>query len=79
MGLLNDWWNRLTGRATKPAPTPGRRPATKPQSQASSGGLSLAEDPPKQQPRRHRSAGFDPYESDAGEAKPHAWERIDHD
>lgn len=80
MGMLRDWWSSLTGHATKPAAAPARRPAAKkPQSPAGDDALSLAEDPPKQPERRHGSAGFDPYASDAGYAKPHSWERIDHD
>ena len=80
MGMLKRWWRSLTGRATKPAGTPVPRPAAKkPPAQAGDEALSLAEDPPKQPKRRHGRAGFDPYASDAGYAKPHSWERIEHD
>ena len=80
MGMLRDWWSSLTGRATTPVAAPVHRPAAnKPPRPAGDDGLSLAEDPPQQQQRRHGRAGFDPYASDAGYAKPHSWERIDHD
>jgi hypothetical protein len=34
---------------------------------------------PRHGPSRVGEAGFDPYASDAGYAKPHSWERVDHD
>lgn len=41
--------------------------------------LRLA-DEPAPDPARHRSpTGFDPYSSDGGFAKPHAWERTERD
>jgi hypothetical protein len=42
-------------------------------------GLSLADEPAPKKPGRSGAAGFDPYASDAGYAKPHSWERVDHD
>lgn len=77
MGRLHDWWQRLTGTAPT-APEPRRPPATagpKP----SSGDLELADDAAQSRPSRLGEAGFDPYSSDAGYAKPHSWERVDHD
>jgi hypothetical protein len=81
MRRLRDWWERMTGRTPaaaesrdEPAPKgPGRTDAK------ASGELSLADGPPKQKPSRTGQSGFDPYSSDAGFAKPHSWERVDHD
>jgi len=81
MGRLRDWWNRVTGR--NPATTElrhGRAPEA--HSQAASeppGGLSLANGPRQQRNSKTGQSGFDPYSSDAGFAKPHSWERVDHD
>jgi hypothetical protein len=41
--------------------------------------LSVVDEPPKQKDSRTGASGFDPYSSDAGYAKPHSWERVDHD
>jgi len=81
MGRLRDWWDRVTGRAdttpgTPQRPTPqavARPDSTRP------GELSLADEPPTQKESRTGQPGFDPYSSDAGYAKPHSWERVDHD
>jgi len=78
MGRVHDWWRSLTGQAAKPAgaspPDPRTHRSTKP-----SAGLELVDEVPQCQPSRVGGAGFDPYASDAGYAKPHSWERIDHD
>ena len=81
MGRLRDWWNRVTGRPPAAedlrggrAPQAHARTAPKPP-----GELSLADETPQQKASRTGQSGFDPYSSDAGYAKPHSWERIDHD
>jgi hypothetical protein len=81
MGRLRDWWDRVTGRAPaaaelrqERAPQASARTDPKP-----SAGLSLVDEPPKQKTSRTGQPGFDPYSSDAGYAKPHSWERVDHD
>lgn len=81
MGRLRDWWDRMTGRI--PAAT-NARPEEAAQARARQdsgppGELSLAGEPPKPKGSRTGQAGFDPYSSDAGYAKPHSWERVDHD
>ena len=81
MGRLRDWWDRVTGRAPAAA---GLRHERATQAHARTdprppGELSLADEPPQQKTPRTGQAGFDPYSSDAGYAKPHSWERIDHD
>lgn len=85
---LQRWWDDLLGRprwyrdadgtTTKSGLKPARQPRGPP------AGLSLTDEPavPSRAPRRaaaSRSAGIDPYANDAGFAKPHSWERIDHD
>lgn len=81
MGRLRDWWDRVTGRAPAAAgvrhertPKGPARPDAKPP-----GELSLADEPPKRKTSKTGQSGFDPYSSDAGYAKPHSWERVDHD
>jgi len=78
MGRVHDWWRSLTVQAAKPAeasqPDPRARRSPKP-----SASLELVDEVPQRQPSRVGGAGFDPYASDAGYAKPHSWERIDHD
>lgn len=81
MGRLQTWWQRLTGAR----PEPDRKSAPKPVSVA----VAKADDAsqleivdsvdPRKRPSRVGEVGFDPYSSDAGYAKPHSWERIDHD
>jgi hypothetical protein len=41
--------------------------------------LAVTDDAPAHKPSRVGEAGIDPYASDAGYQKPHAWERLDHD
>ncbi len=81
MGRLSDWWDRVTGRA--PAPVEARHPrvpkAHDGTDSRSPGELSVVDEPPKQKAPRTGEPGFDPYSSDAGYAKPHSWERVDHD
>ena len=81
MGRLRDWWDRVTGRA--PATTELRHERSpKAHAQADPnppGELSLADEATKQKSARTGPSGFDPYSSDAGYAKPHSWERVDHD
>ena len=81
MGRLRDWWDRVTGRAPaatesryKRAPKAHAHPDPK-----APGELSLTDEPPKQRTPKTGQSGFDPYSSDAGYAKPHSWERVDHD
>jgi len=81
MGRLRDWWDRVTGRAPAAAESrqeraPGVRARTDPKPP---GELSVVDEPPKQKASRTGASGFDPYSSDAGYAKPHSWERVDHD
>ena len=82
MSRLGDWWRRVTGRAEAQVPPlrPVARPA-KPAMPAKPVGsdLELADDTAPKRPARGGAAGFDPYSSDAGYAKPHSWERVDHD
>jgi hypothetical protein len=76
MGRLRDWWVRLTGQAVAPTEPPQQ---PRPRAAPGDDGLKLADDLPKPRPSRTAAAGFDPYSSDAGYAKPHSWERVDHD
>jgi hypothetical protein len=78
MGLLRNWWGRPKGRRAGPTPSSRRAPPESGPGRAA-GGLELADDRPAGQPARAGRAGFDPYASDAGYAKPHTWERVDHD
>jgi hypothetical protein len=71
MATMRPRWHRLAGRGTADrSPAPGA-PETP--------GLELADAPEARKPSRVGAAGFDPYSSDAGYAKPHCWERVDHD
>lgn len=81
MGRLRDWWDRLRGADDEPPHAAGRpkRPVQPSSPAQSSDGLQLAEAPGAARPSRQGEAGFDPYGNDAGFAKPHSWERIDHD
>lgn len=77
MQLLRSWWRRLTGRSGARPATPARIRSSK--TPDADPGLTLADDPPPGRRSSTGAAGFDPYSSDAGFAKPHSWERIDHD
>lgn len=75
---------RKSDSPTKPA-QPGAPPRAKTElslaqsPQPGSGELRL-DDAPRAPPARPAvQEGFDPYSSDAGFARPHAWERVDHD
>jgi hypothetical protein len=77
MGTVRDWWQKLTGQ--KPAQgTAAPKPAAAHET-PDAPGLQLTAAPEPKQPARVGAAGFDPYSSDAGFAKPHSWERVDHD
>jgi hypothetical protein len=76
MGNLRAWWQKLTGKADAaavPAPNRARSSAPPPD------GLQLVDEPERTESGRAGAAGVDPYSSDAGYAKPHSWERVDHD
>ena len=78
MARLDELWHRLTGKdQVAQAPAGRRRPRTARPSEPST--LAQAEYPPAHKQPRVGEAGFDPYSSDAGYQKPHAWERLDHD
>lgn len=78
MGTVRTWWRKLLGKEEKAAAAaPVARPAKPKETKAS--GLELADGPAPKGPSRTGAAGFDPYSSDAGFAKPHSWERVDHD
>jgi hypothetical protein len=86
VSVLARWWQRLTGRDSPansaPArPTPQPRPAAgSPKTPAAKPeGLELADTPQPKKPGRVGAAGFDPYSSDGGYAKPGTWDRVDHD
>ncbi len=76
MAIVRPWWYKLAGgstadrRAAEPSPIPAA-PQTP--------GLELADAPEVKKPARVGATGFDPYSSDAGYAKVHSWERVDHD
>ncbi len=78
MGTVRDWWQRLTGRASA-APEPVTTPRPPAPKAAKTSGIELTDPPDAKRPSRVGAAGFDPYSSDAGFAKPHSWERVDHD
>ncbi len=77
MGTVRDWWRRLMGREAEPTAPPVKPPA--PAKSPGASGLQLSDAPGDKKPSRVGAAGFDPYSSDAGYAKPHSWERVDHD
>jgi hypothetical protein len=86
MSRVGDWWRRLLGRPAKPTAssrpaTPRRSPAAAPKTPAPAepGELTLAEGPPARKKPRVGAAGFDPYSTDGGYAKPGGWDRVDHD
>lgn len=86
MALLRMWRQR---RRRSDSPTMARRPSAPPQAPsdltlaqtplAGDDELRLDEEPGSPAPRPAGERGFDPYSSDAGFARPHAWERVDHD
>ena len=78
MGRLRDWWQRLARAPAQPK-APPRAATPRPTPRPASEGLELVDDPPTRRPSRAGAAGFDPYASDAGFAKPHSWERVDHE
>jgi hypothetical protein len=41
--------------------------------------LGLADEPAQDPVRRHDRTGFDPYSSDGGFGRAHAWERVERD
>ena len=81
MGRFTQWWQRLRGGG-QPARVVGtKRRAAPPGAPAETDGeLEIAPDPrPVRRASKMAAAGFDPYSSDGGYAKPHSWERVDHD
>jgi hypothetical protein len=84
-GRLHRWWERLRGRDEPVVARPARRPAAaRPLGQVtptSPGGelrLTVEDEPGAAAGGRSlREAGFDPYASDGGHAKPRAWDRVD--
>ncbi len=79
MGILQRIWHRAARGDAAPAPEPARRISGEPMQPSIGDELTLADDPPQEKRRRPGSAGIDPYSNDAGFAKPHSWERVDHD
>ena len=79
MSRLSDWWRRLRGRPLEPPRQPRATPARPSAALTKGGELELADEASPKKPRRTAAAGFDPYASDGGFAKPGKWDRIDHD
>jgi len=79
MSRLRDWWHRLTGRETAARAAPRPVPKVPDSAKPVPGELGILDEPIPKKPSRTGAAGFDPYASDAGFAKPHSWERVDHD
>lgn len=81
MARLLAWWQRMLGRrpAAPPQPSPATPEGRHPADRAPPGDLSLTNDGSAKGTSRIREAGFDPYSSDGGYAKPHSWERVDRD
>jgi hypothetical protein len=84
MSRIGDWWRLLLGRSGKPVtpipPSTARTTARQKPAPDDSGELTLAKGPPSsRKPSRVGAAGFDPYSSDGGYAKPGRWDRLDHD
>lgn len=75
MGTLRTWWQKLTG--SEAAPVAATRKPILPAKPEVKEGLHLMDELPGKRPSRVGAAGFDPYSSDAGYAKPHNWERVD--
>jgi hypothetical protein len=78
MARLDELWHRLTGK-DQAATVPARRRRPRPARPSEPSTLARADHPPAHREPRVGAAGFDPYASDAGYQKPHAWERLDHD
>lgn len=76
MGSIRAWWHAITGKPPKVPAARAEPPKPKP---APPGELDLAEPVKPKPPGNIGAGGFDPYSSDAGYAKPHSWERVDHD
>ncbi len=83
MGTLKQWWRKLAGRGAPAIPRPEPRRTAPPRrttpNARSADELALIDEPPPRPDRHHGAAGVDPYANDAGFAKPHSWERVDHD
>lgn len=82
---VRQWWNRLRGHAPPPArPNPPRSDrvgahSADPDSTVTdaSGTFKLSvEGEPDRKTHKRSSAGFDPYSSDGGFAKPSGWDNI---
>lgn len=84
-GRLHRWWERLRGRDEPVAARVMRHPAAgrplgkvPPTSPGGELKLRVEDEPAAPAGGQHtREAGFDPYASDGGYAKPSAWERVD--
>jgi hypothetical protein len=74
---MKSWWRKLFGRG-EVQPVAAKPPHASPKAPSASE-LELTDAPTAKKPSRVGAAGFDPYSSDAGYAKPHSWERVDHD
>ena len=77
MGTVRKWWQKLTGR--EPERPPVAEKPRPPEKTTEAPGLQLSDAAGEAKSSRVGAAGFDPYASDAGYAKPHSWERVDHD
>jgi hypothetical protein len=76
MGFLQEWWRKRKGKGPE-ATVRTRKPTARKAPRA--GELELADEPEPKKPGQVGAGGMDPYSSDAGYAKPHSWERVDHD
>lgn len=74
MGTLLMWQRGQT--ASDPTPS---KAVARPAASREIDGLQLVDEPPRRKSSKVGAAGFDPYACDAGFAKPHSWERVDHD
>ncbi len=77
MGTHLMWQRERIG--SDPAPAKAAARPARPVASREIDGLQLVDEPPRRKPSRIGAAGFDPYACDAGFAKPHSWERVDHD
>ena len=80
MRKFRDWWFGGAGSPAPPTATP-RRLLTPRQTRDADDGLQLLDDPPDpaRTPKHWRRSGFDPYASDGGYGRSHAWERLERD